>query len=539
MKKIKNFGAHIGGSHLDIRGSKSGVRRKQMKTMDHDAKEAYYSLPEITDLWDEPNYRKLYQSGIPREVVYFFKKIWDALPKFPSVRSDYTAEQIVAEQQRYTDFILTLKEAVLSCKTTTDLYIASQALSHYNFIASDDMHQPTENAGKYVTDKLYKAFTTGSNPGLLRREMTAKGFLMTPAEVECLILPYSTDNMLVEYSEDYKVCYITPKNRKKKYYKCVCPDDIKPYLLRQNYYIIFYPGRIIGAEFKTYEEADRYMADFFERERRTKQARENSIVRKRKRTTPVVYREGPEYRDGSNIEGKDIWETFGIRGIEFGTSVSNTLRQSFLNNTYDSFKDLAKILGIDDINISLDGSLAIAYGSRGRRGNAAHFELDHICINLTKENGAGTLAHEWFHALDAYLSLNYGFGNFVEDFPPEPDVAEGLPKFFAAVMHSIEYNPDGSKTSFFLNAEKLDESRRVPYWTQTWELFARAGEIYILDNLRINGIKNYYLVASWIDQNEQKYPQGEERIAINRAFDDLFRELKETDIFKCHTLEGS
>lgn len=28
MKKIKNFGAHIGGSHLDIRRSESGVLKE-------------------------------------------------------------------------------------------------------------------------------------------------------------------------------------------------------------------------------------------------------------------------------------------------------------------------------------------------------------------------------------------------------------------------------------------------------------------------------------------------------------------------------
>ncbi|MCK5606627.1 hypothetical protein KAR91_32295, partial [Candidatus Pacearchaeota archaeon] len=46
-----------------------------------------------------------------------------------------------------------------------------------------------------------------------------------------------------------------------------------------------------------------------------------------------------------------------------------------------------------------------AFGARGAglSGAAAHYEPDRKVINLTKMNGAGSLAHEWSHAFDDFL----------------------------------------------------------------------------------------------------------------------------------------
>ena len=61
--------------------------------------------------------------------------------------------------------------------------------------------------------------------------------------------------------------------------------------------------------------------------------------------------------------------------------------------------------------LSLNGELAIAFGARGHGGEeaaAAHYEPGHQVINMTKIKGAGSLAHEWFHALDHYLGRQDG-----------------------------------------------------------------------------------------------------------------------------------
>ena len=79
-----------------------------------------------------------------------------------------------------------------------------------------------------------------------------------------------------------------------------------------------------------------------------------------------------------------------------------------MNKAYDALIDMAEILNLPPRAISLNGSLGLAFGSRERGGkNAplAHYEPVKVVINLTKKNGAGSLAHEWFHALDNYFGM--------------------------------------------------------------------------------------------------------------------------------------
>lgn len=52
---------------------------------------------------------------------------------------------------------------------------------------------------------------------------------------------------------------------------------------------------------------------------------------------------------------------------------------------------------------SLNGRLALAFGARGGGKAIAHYEPVRKVINITKLRGAGSLAHEFGHALDHWL----------------------------------------------------------------------------------------------------------------------------------------
>jgi len=106
-------------------------------------------------------------------------------------------------------------------------------------------------------------------------------------------------------------------------------------------------------------------------------------------------------RHGRDVTASDFMESFGFRAVEFGNWVSQKERQENVNMAYDSLYDLALITGLHPKMMSLDGNLALAFGSRGRGGRAAaHFEPARCVINLTKPGGDGCLAHEWGHAFD-------------------------------------------------------------------------------------------------------------------------------------------
>ena len=120
-----------------------------------------------------------------------------------------------------------------------------------------------------------------------------------------------------------------------------------------------------------------------------------------------VQRHGPDWRKGRDVMAQDLRDHFGFRAIEFGNWLPQDERQQVLNMAFDSLCDLAHALDLPPSSLSVGGELAVAFGSRGRGGRQAalaHFESSRRVINLTRLNGAGSVAHEWFHAFDSSQS---------------------------------------------------------------------------------------------------------------------------------------
>jgi hypothetical protein len=122
---------------------------------------------------------------------------------------------------------------------------------------------------------------------------------------------------------------------------------------------------------------------------------------------------------GSDVTTEQFREAFGFRGEQFGASMPQGERQSNLNQAYDALMDLAGVIGVPPKALSLNGELGLAFGARGHGGihpAAAHYERDttgevtpnRVVINLTRRNGAGSLAHEFWHALDNYFARMRG-----------------------------------------------------------------------------------------------------------------------------------
>ncbi|WP_330925031.1 LPD38 domain-containing protein [Candidatus Sororendozoicomonas aggregata] len=122
-----------------------------------------------------------------------------------------------------------------------------------------------------------------------------------------------------------------------------------------------------------------------------------------------VDRRGTAHRKG-NVRPEDFQNTFGFYAGQFGNWNTSSDRQADLNYAYDALMDLAEVLDVPPQALSLNGELAIAFGARGHglSGAKAHYERNFGVINLTKMNGAGSLAHEWMHALDHYLGRQDG-----------------------------------------------------------------------------------------------------------------------------------
>ncbi|OJT42888.1 LPD5 domain-containing protein, partial [Serratia plymuthica] len=278
---------------------------------------------------------------------------------------------------------------------------------------------------------------------------------------------------------------------------------------------------------------------------------ESQIAQQRDQARAEQRRDTNAQRSGAARRSADVTpaqfdKEFGFRGVQFGNYVESGRRQAELNDAYDSLQDMADIIGVPAKAISLNGELGLAFGARGRGGaNAAkaHYEPGEVVINLTKNNGAGSLAHEWFHALDNYFGqadvgggrgINYATthrrktmmfkdGKMV---PAEFPVRQEVWDAWKGVMKAV------GDSGMVARAQKLDELRSKPYWATNVEMAARSYERYILDLAEAKGIRNDYLVN--LKKAEEHgnpatyaYPtEAELNNGVRDAFDTLFKTLK-------------
>lgn len=268
-----------------------------------------------------------------------------------------------------------------------------------------------------------------------------------------------------------------------------------------------------------------------------KQKASRSSRPRKKRFVPPqlesVRRDGEDWRGGREMEGQNYLDTFGFRGGQYGNWLSQNDRQESLNMGFDALLDMAAALQISNRDIALDGQLAIAFGARGHGNAAAHYEPDRQVINLTKMKGAGSLAHEWWHALDDAIGSRLGFGT--KSMTERPD-AWDLSRRLYDVMHCTR-GANGERTGlteYFIHSQEMDGgfSKAGGYWSGSKEMAARAFACYVMD--RLPGRSDYlvgHAEAAHTPAGDAAYPEGSERQAINAVFDEIIVRLKEDGFF--------
>lgn len=245
-------------------------------------------------------------------------------------------------------------------------------------------------------------------------------------------------------------------------------------------------------------------------------------------------RMGPE-RYAENVTPDTFGETFGFRGVEFGNWVEQAKRQKDLNQAYDGLMDLAEALDLEPKALSLNGKLGLAFGARGKGGKnpaAAHYEPNSVVINLTKKAGSGSLAHEWWHALDNYFGKQKTKGEFITESPYSMSSDEIRPEMASAFKH---VKSAIAQSGLPERSRELDTRRSKAYWATPVEMTARSFETYIIDKLNQQGITNDYLAnvvgdEAWTaaeslgfeSDNTYPYPNKAEQEKINPAYQTLF-----------------
>ncbi|MCR0531840.1 hypothetical protein MKC55_21055 [[Clostridium] innocuum] len=520
--KIQDFGEKIGGAKKDLWKQRNLIY-DDILMMNDKEKITYIKKDNI---WKKPDYEALVKSGTSVQIVYFIKSIRDSLPKDIPFPKDDTEETY----KRYIEFIENIRDHVMDIKTK------EEAESFY-----------TEHIlNKYVTLITNKVLKAVSKPNwyYIASQIQKKQFCFSEEEKlmkDFDIIHYDTER--VNFEKDYNgrtMMSVRYANGRLFYY----PTDefAKEENWKSDSFFLLYKRQIIANNLESETKA-KELALSLAKEKSQKSPSKRK--QRKKNFVPVqlkhIVRNGENYRNGRKITGQDYLNKFQFRGGEFGNWLNENDRQASLNYGYDAFMDLGKALRIEPKDISLGGSLAIAFGARGSGNALAHYESLSTVINLTKMKGAGSLAHEWGHALDDYIGkqLHLPASNpFASHHYLYEGVSDAIPSI-NALMKKMKYhqleNGTIEKTEFYKNSIRFDglcSKTDHGYWQSDIEMFARCFACYVHDKLEyqsdyLTGHANSAVMITAEEDLIKAFPEGKEREEINRCFDDMISELKE------------
>lgn len=519
--KIEDFGETLHGARkmLYAEAYADGIAK---------AKELDIKAHPLSKTWPEPDYQKLLEGGAPLEAVSLVRALREAVPTKPQSSWKLKgwssqvetlrgfAEDVLSGQQEPSAVRIKLNRDGMP-RGIADKVALYEAMGHERSLKGIDV-----SVGRY---SMYDRVEYNPPRTIWSVSREAKGaFGNWPRE---LAKGDTREEAIAAFKKRAAELLAEERSPTKG-------ATFEIYGKRAGGAREFFIGKKIGrnvAELKTgfadIKAARQYLAD--------NQAELEGLLDKYKAVPPVrndqnAPRIGEDYRKGANVTPEQFQHAFGFRGVQFGNYVEGGRRQQDLNRAYDALMDLAGVLALPPRALSLGGRLGLAFGARGSGGTdaaAAHYERGNVVINLTKREGAGSLAHEWWHGLDNYFSQQRGDGGsyMTEDSRRGDGVREEMRSAFREVMSAI------NRTGMQERSRKLDDRKTKDYWTTKPEMSARAFESYVISKLQDQNAGNDYLAnvvgaSVFALEGGYPYPTAGEMPQIRGAFDAFFQTVE-------------
>ncbi|MFZ7320459.1 LPD5 domain-containing protein [Comamonas jiangduensis] len=541
--RIEDVGEKIGGARKDVW---TGFRDEMGAVPD----EAIAAQP-LSKVWPQPDYQKLIEAGHDASTVAMVRSLRDAIPTKP--RQSYKVKRWAEQVKELRAFALEMMDGQLPHQKLRTELLKAGSRDLRGIVGRAQLYEAVGHGqsleGISFAEHFYTLYKGKPNVTLWAVEHDAKSstFGNWPREL-------ATGDTKEQALEAFKKLH---SNQAKQEAKANVPSfDI--WSMRRTGDI--YVGKKIGRNyaelagpFKTVREAREYRDQHLDELTSKLEKYKETPAERADINRPRV---GQDMRQGLDVTPEQFREAFGFRGVEFGNWVEQGRRQQDLNDAFDALMDMAAILQLPPKAISLNGELGLAFGARGAGGKnpaAAHYERGKVVINLTKRSGAGSLGHEWWHAVDNYFGRMRGQADGMlteasdvsvlsrgpaKTFAPNSNVRQEMVQAFAEVIKAI------NNTSLRARAANLDSRRVKEYWGTDPELSARAFESYLIAKLEDQNASNDYL-ANVVDEKfweaqaalgmrlEGSYPYAKagEVPVIRAAFDHFFNtvETKETD----------
>ncbi len=446
MAELHDFGEKIGGARKDLWRSR-GLTLSDLDEMTVTERSTHITKENI---WQKPDWQQQIADGKPQALAYWQNKMRQAIPPRPPKDDEYS-------QNNYVQVVGAIRDAVMAVDSPYKIDTFYQTFLRPAYITSD--------SGYYV--HVDPAADGVINNKVLRAAQSRQSKMQAEAEKKLFGIPKNqqtyvkTKSRLSVHKYDGIDVTIEPDPRDDRYNILA----IGTMYGRSFYYLkegsefhdiaqwgqgkYFIMDNVTRRPIKINFESAKAAADYIEEHAKQAQNEADTVSggkgqkKNNKRKSSFVppqlshiKRTGPNYRHLRHADGTLFMDELKFRAGEYGNWLNQNDRQASLDMAYDALRDLARLLQIRPEDVSLDGSLAIAFGARGIGGSgaAAHYERGRQVINLTKMSGAGCLAHEWAHALDHAIGLSAGAAGFASEAK-----SSNIPKPFTDLLDALKY----------------------------------------------------------------------------------------------------
>ena len=508
-ERIEDVGEKIGDARKDVwKEIIASIKNKKQGIEEALKKSSAGKL--FSSLFDE---KKLLESGVSNEVVTFISAVKGSLGTKP--RSLSKLKMWINKVLHQYDMCEQALENWESVKKKIDEWkYYSQPFYMYRAAMAVGGYESGRDVGNAELWQIADGYSDGKSVAgqwCVRKAGAYDGIYKTYEEAAEALKKFAGENAAVDGKGKRKEVKLAIYKRRTDGTMFIAPEGK--------------PDVIIQDGFKTLYEASAYKKEHYAEMQERYRTLMDGIKPKFNENRE---RKGRDWRGGKDVSAEDFREAFDFRGVEFGNWMQQKDRRQALNECYDSLMDLAMVCGVSPKALSLGGKLAMAFGARGVGKFNAHYEPDKVVINLTKTKGAGSLAHEWFHAIDNYFNMQ-GWDEFATESTRNVERKE-MAEAWKDLVRAI----NGS--DYFKRSDKYARLKGSRYWIEPTELGARAFAVWVENRLSKYGTINDYLAnnprlvdekASDAEKKYAPYPFDKDADWMDEKFGRLFEVMQE------------
>jgi len=243
-------------------------------------------------------------------------------------------------------------------------------------------------------------------------------------------------------------------------------------------------------------------------------------------------RVGINWRNGRDVSSQELFEEFGLKGVDFIAGMDKKDKQNLINEAYDAMNDMAAILNIPIKAVGLGGKVVLKFGiSKDETGKGGSFSRGSYQIKLSRAN-IGSLAHEWWHAVDNHFgsmgSATSSTISMITEAGKNDIMKDDLRTEMLEAFGNIRDGIDGS--DYEKRSIRSDKDNGRYYHSRMIEMTARAFESYSISKLKESGMRNDFLAKLWDDvapgSDSYYYVEDSEMVKFGDLFDSLFKAMK-------------